>query len=149
MLWKTHLAIGIFFMFIFLPVISQDVMFSVSLIVASLLPDIASPSAFFGKGKDSVSSQAVSKNRGVLHSFTLAFLATVVISLFFPTMALGFFLGYSVHLFSDSFTTRGIQPFWPLKGKNSWKLRTGGYTETSIFIGFLIGDLLLLLVTIL
>lgn len=46
-----------------------------------------------------------------------------------------FLLGFCAHLFGDSLTPRGIQPFSPF---SSWKIqgpiRTGGYLEIGLVI---------------
>ncbi len=67
-----------------------------------------------------------------------------LLTLFLPIIALPFFLGYGLHLFADSFTVRGIKPFYPYKKKSSWRIRTGGKSEVIVFVFFLIGDLGLL-----
>ena len=72
------------------------------------------------------------------------FLITIFFVLFFPILAFGFFLGYGLHLFVDSFTIRGIKPFYPLKKKCSGKIKTGGRIEVSLFVFFLLADLFLL-----
>lgn len=51
---------------------------------------------------------------------------TLFFALFFPVISLPFFLGYSLHLFADSFTIQGIKPFYPIKKVSSWKIKTGG-----------------------
>jgi membrane-bound metal-dependent hydrolase YbcI (DUF457 family) len=71
-----------------------------------------------------------------------------VFSVFVPVIAFPFFLGYSVHLFSDSFTHEGIRPFWPSKKSSAGIVRTGGVVEKGIFISFLALDVLTLLVII-
>jgi membrane-bound metal-dependent hydrolase YbcI (DUF457 family) len=63
-----------------------------------------------------------------------------------PIAALGFFLGYSLHLFLDSFTIDGIMPFWPLRKKSSFGLKTGGKIETSLFLGLVILDVFVIII---
>jgi membrane-bound metal-dependent hydrolase YbcI (DUF457 family) len=62
-------------------------------------------------------------------------------------IALGFFLGYGLHLISDSFTKEGITPFYPFfsKVKSKGKISTGGKFEILVFVGFLILDISLFL----
>ena len=64
-------------------------------------------------------------------------------------LAFGFFIGYGLHLFVDSFTIDGIQPFYPAKRKISGKLRVGRITETGIFVFFVFADVVLLIIRIL
>ena len=87
--------------------------------------------------------QIFSTHRGFFHSFTFLILITIVFSMFIPVLALGFFVGYSSHLLSDSFTKEGIMPFYPWKKKSYGMLRTGGKIETGIFLGFVVADLFL------
>ena len=63
---------------------------------------------------------------------------------YLPVLALPFFLGYAMHLLTDSFTVEGIRPFWPFKSVSKGMLRVGGSIEQAIFIGFCIVDLVLL-----
>ncbi|MBS3073829.1 metal-dependent hydrolase [Candidatus Pacearchaeota archaeon] len=145
MLSRTHIAIGIFFAFLLLPSISHPLAFSVTLLISSLLPDIDSPISFLGKYKFFSVLQTFLHHRGVLHSLTTAVILSLVVSIIFPTLALGFFLGYAVHLIADSFTIEGIAPFWPLRGRLSWKLKTGGYTENVMLVIFIMFDILLII----
>ena len=146
MMLKTHLAIGVFFIIVLLPHVSSPVIFIAVTIAATLLPDIDSAFSIVGSMKGFKPVQAFSKHRGFFHSFTFCILFSILLALFFPILCLGFFLGYSIHLFADSFTKDGIQPFWPSKETSSWHFRTGGITETSIFVFFLIFDLILFIV---
>ena len=146
MMLKTHLAVGIFFILVLLPHVSSKVIFVAVAIVATLLPDVDSAFSTVGGMKGFRPVQAFSKHRGFFHSLTFCILFSVLLALFLPVLSLGFFLGYSVHLFTDSFTKEGIQPFWPYKGKSSWHFRTGGITETGIFVFFLVFDLILFVV---
>ena len=79
-----------------------------------------------------------------MHSFTFVILITVFFALFFPIVALPFFLGYSLHLFADSLTIEGIKPFYPYKKRVCGRIKSGGRTEISIFLFFIFANLLLL-----
>ena len=66
--------------------------------------------------------------------------------LFFPEASFGFFVGFSSHLILDSLTIRGVSLFFPFSRKKfSGIIKTGGISETIIFVIFLIADLGLLL----
>lgn len=145
MLSRTHFVIGLLFVMAFVDSVSNPITFSLALIIASLIPDIDSPLSLLGKNKVFSPLQSIVSHRGLLHSLTLAFLLSVLLSLIFPSAALGFFLGYAVHLFSDSFTIEGISPFWPLKGRLGWKLKTGGYIENIFFVVISLVDILLII----
>ena len=85
--------------------------------------------------------QFFTKHRGIIHSFTFLFILTLIFVLFFPVVALGFFLGYGSHLLADSFTIIGITPFWPYRGKSFGKVHTGGKTEIIVLVSFIILNL--------
>ena len=143
MLSRTHFVISAFFIFLIIPHVYNPIIFSITFLIAGLLPDIDSPFSLMGKNKFVKPIQSFVTHRGVFHSVTLAFVVSLLISLVFPGIALGFFLGYSLHLLSDSFTIEGISPFWPLKNRLSWRLKTGGLVENIIFLFFIIVDVLL------
>lgn len=145
MLSRTHFVVGLLFVMLFIGSVSNPIIFSLSLIIATLLPDIDSPSSLLGKNNAFSPLQSVVPHRGLLHSVTLAFLISIILSLFLPVAALGFFLGYSIHLLADSFTIEGISPFWPLKKRVSWRLKTGGYFENVLFVIISFIDILLLI----
>ncbi|MEA3329389.1 MAG: metal-dependent hydrolase [Nanoarchaeota archaeon] len=140
---KTHLAIGIFAMLLFLPIVNSQILFSVMVIVGSLLPDIDTPFSSVGKYKLAKVTQVLTRHRGALHSLTFCFLGSLALAVFVPVLAFGFFLGYSLHLITDSFTKMGVSPFWPYKKSARGVLVTGGMSEKVIFIVFVIIDFVL------
>jgi len=145
MLSRTHFAMSLLFLIILIPHVSSPVIFSIVFLVAGLLPDIDSPMSFFGKRKIFSPIQSLVNHRGMFHSITFAFIVALIISLVFPVLALGFFLGYALHLVADSFTIEGIAPFWPLGNRLSWRLKTGGIFEVIIFFVIIALDIILLL----
>jgi len=145
MLIKTHLAIIIFALLFFLPAIEYKFIFVTIAIIATFIPDIDNGFSTLGKKPFFKPLQFFTKHRGIIHSFTFCIIVTGLFLLFFPIGALGFFLAYSLHLFADSFTVDGIQPFWPWKKKVSGEIRVGRIAETSIFVFFILADLLLFL----
>lgn len=144
MLIKTHLAICVFFVLIFLPIVNHDFVFVVSALITTFIPDIDSRYSKLGRRKLARILQFFVKHRGVIHSFSFLFLITLIIAIFFPVLAVGFFLGYGLHLFADSFTIQGIKPFWPLKKDSMGSLRTGGKIEKIILWVFVIADVLII-----
>lgn len=149
MLIKTHLAIGIFGILLLLPFVEGKLIFIIITLIATLLPDIDSAYSILGQKKMFMFLQFFVKHRGILHSFTFLTLLTIIFLFFVPQIALGFFLGYSIHLFADSFTKDGIVLFYPFKAKSSWKIKTGGKIETVVLVIFLMIDILLILVRLL
>lgn len=145
MLIKTHLVIGLFGILLFLPFVEGKIVFVLVALIATLLPDVDSAYSTLGHKRFFGFLQFFVKHRGILHSFTFLILLTVIFVFFIPTLALGFFLGYSLHLFADSFTKEGIIFFFPFKAKSVGKIKTGGRIETVIFVLFLMIDILLVL----
>lgn len=149
MLIKTHLVIGLFGILLFLPFVEGKLVFVLITLITTLLPDIDSAYSTLGHKRFFGFLQFFVKHRGILHSFTFLILLTIIFLFFAPVLALGFFLGYALHLFADSFTKEGIVLFYPFKKKSSWNIKTGGKVETIIFVLFLMIDILLILVRLL
>ncbi len=144
MIFKTHLMAAILVLFLFLPKVNNKFIFVFVFLFASFLPDIDTPFSKYGKNKSFRFMQFFVKHRTFFHSFTFAFLISGLISLFFPKIAFAFFLGYSLHLFLDSFTVQGIMPFWPIKDKIKWKVKTGGFLEGILFKILVVFNILLI-----
>jgi len=143
MLKRTHLAIAVFVILLFIPHVNNKLVFTFVALIATLLPDIDLSDSTVGKRKGFRLLQFFVEHRGPIHSLTLCIIISIILSFFFPTLAFAFFLGYSVHLLSDSFTKDGIMPFWPYDKKVSWRLKTGEVIESSVFLVFLIVDIFL------
>jgi len=149
MLIRTHLAIIVFFIALFIEHVSNKIAFALVALVATMLVDIDSAFSTLGSSKAFRFLQFFVKHRGIIHSFTFCIAVSVLLAFFFPVISFGFFLGYSVHLFVDSFTKEGIIPFWPYPEKSSWRLRTGSILESSIFLIFLLLDMLIVIFLVL
>jgi inner membrane protein len=149
MLIKTHLAITIFFVLLLLPFVNHRIIFVVVALLATYIPDIDSRYSSLGHKRTARVLQFFTKHRGLIHSFTFLFLIVFLLALFFPIISLGFFLGYSSHLFADSFTLDGIKPFYPNKKLSKGKVATGGVIENGIFSVFLLLDAVLFVVLVL
>lgn len=134
MIKRTHLAIAAALMLYFLPAVRYKLVFVPVVLIAALLPDIDSPSSYFGNNWFFRPFQFIAKHRGILHSMTFCFIASIAFAFFIPVLAFPFFLGYASHLFADSLTQEGIMPFWPLKNEAKWVLRTGGNREFVLFL---------------
>jgi len=144
MLIRTHLAITLCAILILISKVEHQVIFVIVALVATFLPDIDTAYSKLGKNKIFRPLQFFVKHRGIVHSFLLLILIALFFSMFFPTLALGFFLGYGLHLLTDSFTVTGIQPFYPLKEKISGRIKTGKRSEIMVFVFFILVDLFLL-----
>ncbi len=141
---RTHIVIGLAVALYFLPHVTDKLIFVPIVLLTSLLPDVDSPNSYFGNRWFSKPVQWIFSHRGPIHSYTLCIALSAVLALFYPVLALPFFLGYSFHLASDSFTVTGIRPFWPLKMQVTGKLKTGGNVERGVFMTMIVVDLFLL-----
>lgn len=136
MLIKTHLIVTLFFVLLLIPFVEYKVAFVLMAFLATYIPDIDSPKSKIGNHFFFRPFQWLANHRGMIHSFTFLFLVTLFFVFFFPILALGFFLGYSSHLFADSFTVEGIHPFYPSRSISNGDVRTGGFTERIVFVIF-------------
>lgn len=143
------MAIAVFVILLFIPHVNNKIVFTFAALISTLLPDIDMSDSTVGKRKAFRFLQFFVEHRGPIHSLTLCIIISIILSFFFPILAFPFFLGYSVHLLSDSFTKEGITPFWPYDRKVGWRLRTGGVIESSIFLVFLLVDIFLAIFTFL
>lgn len=140
MLFRTHIAIAIFFILLFLSKVEHKISFVLVLFIAAALPDIDTRFSKIGKKKIFRFLQFFVKHRGLLHSFFLLIFITLVLVLFIPIISLPFFLGYSSHLVMDSFTIEGIYPFYPLKKRISGNIKTGSKAEIVVLIITVLAD---------
>jgi len=144
MLRRTHLAVAFANAFYFIPYVNNKIVFLPVVLLATLLPDIDNAFSSVGGYKIFRPLQWIFSHRGVIHSYTLAIVLSVLIAFVYPVLAFPFFLGYSFHLFLDAFTVKGIMPFWPLKKRATGMITTGGKVENAIFFVVLIVDVALL-----
>lgn len=148
MLLKTHLSITIFFILLLINSVEHKIVFVIIALIATYIPDVDSRYSTLGRKRINRILQLFTKHRGMIHSFSFLLTITFFLVLFVPIVALGFFLGYGLHLFADSFTKNGIRPFYPWKKKSCGRIRTGGKFETSVFVGFVIVDIALFFVRV-
>jgi inner membrane protein len=145
MLLRTHLAIVLFFILLLLPAVNSKFIFVTIALIATLIPDVDSRFSKIGHKKIARVLQFFTKHRGAIHSFTFLIMITFALALFVPVIALGFFLGYGVHLLADSFTIEGIRPFYPSRMKSSGVVRTDGKSETTVLVLFVILDIFMMI----
>jgi inner membrane protein len=134
MLLKTHLAFAFLAIILFMSYIDNSIVFVIALLLGTILPDVDTGFSSIGNKWYLKPLQFFVKHSGIIHSFTIAIILTILLGFFYPIACFGFFVGYGVHLLCDSFTSDGIRPFWPLRAKTSGFIRTGGRIEESIFV---------------
>jgi len=144
MLIRTHLAITLCFVLLFISNVEHKIIFIAVALFATFIPDIDYKFSTLGKKKILRILQFFVKHRGIFHSFTFLIVITLFFVLFFPIFALPLFLGYGLHLLADSFTIEGITPFYPYRKKSLGRIKTGGRREISVFVFFILIDLGLL-----
>ena len=148
MLLKTHIIVTLFFILILLSYVNDRIIFIFVSLFSAILPDIDSRFSKIGQKRISRILQFFTKHRGIIHSYTLLLIITMIFVLFIPLIALPFFLGYGLHLLADSFTLTGIKPFYPFKKQISGKIKTGGKFEKAILVLFGASDLVIILTKI-
>ena len=140
MFFRTHLVITIFFILLFLQYIQSPIVFLPVSVLATALPDIDTKFSKIGHYKISKIFNFFVKHRGITHSFSFLAILSLLIFLFFKEILLSFVFAYSLHLILDALTISGITPFYPLKLKIKGRMKTGGITETLLFVSFLLID---------
>ena len=146
MLLRTHLMFGILVMLLLLTYVEHKLAFAIMVLVATAVPDFDNKKSSWGRHIIFRPGQFFTKHRGMIHSFTTAVVLSVIIAVFWPVLSLGFFVGFSVHLITDSFTKSGIKPFWPLKVKSCGPLHTGGRSEEVMFLFLIVVNIILFFV---
>ena len=146
MLIKTHFVITIFGILLLISHVEHKIIFVVVALVSTFIPDIDSRYSVMGRKKLNRILQFFTKHRGIIHSFVFLIFVTLVLVFIFPIIALGFFVGYGLHLFADSFTVYGITPFYPFsKKKSKGFVVSGKKFEKFVFVSFLVFDIILFL----
>ncbi len=145
MLFRTHLAIAIFFILLFLSKVEHKISFVLVLFAAAVIPDIDTRFSKLGKRKIFRLLQFFVKHRGLFHSFFFLIFVTLVLVLFIPVISLPFFLGYSSHLVADSFTIEGIYQFYPIKKRVSGEIKNGSRAEILVLIIVVLVDAAMIL----
>src|SRR6056297_3526533 len=126
MLFRTHLAISVFAILVLISSIEGKLLFVVATLIFTAIPDIDSPNSKWGRLKIFRPLQFFVKHRGLFHSFSFLILVSLFFLLLIPKLVLPFFLAYSLHLFADSFTKKGITLFYPFKKKLCGNVKSGG-----------------------
>ncbi|MEK6858703.1 MAG: metal-dependent hydrolase [Nanoarchaeota archaeon] len=145
MMFRTHVALTLFSIFFLIQHVQYKFAFFVVALIAGIFPDIGSGFSLFGGTRLVGSSRITSSIHGFFHSLTFVLVASALLAIYLPIYALPFFLGYSLHLFADSFTIEGIKPFWPLRYESKGPLKSGSSVESMLFVGFCIVDFVLLI----
>lgn len=145
MLIKTHIAITIFGILLLINVVEHKIVFVIVALLATFIPDIDSRFSVMGRKTLNRILQFFTRHRGITHSFVFLIVVTLIFVFILPAIALGFFIGYGLHLFADSFTSYGITPWHPFSAKKiTGFIVSGKKFEKFVFICFIIFDIILL-----
>jgi inner membrane protein len=134
MKFYTHINFGLFlglvllFFFDFTP----SYLFLIFILFGALIPDIDATKSFLGKRLYPLSLflKIIFSHRGFFHSFTFVILLVLVSFLVLPEPILfGLFIGIQSHIILDSFTPKGIPPFWPFQMRINGNIKTGSIKE--------------------
>lgn len=143
MLFRTHLAFAILFILLLIGFVENKTWFVIFSLIGFIVPDLDSKNSRFGRRFIFRPFQLFLRHRGFIHSLLFGFLISLVLSIFFPVFGLGFFVGFSSHIVSDSFTIEGVRGFWPLKKRSYGFIETGSFIESIIFYSLVFIDTLI------
>lgn len=148
MLFRTHLALGVAVALYFLPHIEyNEVLFFAIVLLASMVPDLENGFTSMKKRKGGAllgKPNLLFHKNGLLHTYTVLVILAIIVALVWPRAAFPFFLGYSFHLFIDSFSQQGIRPFWPLKRRTVGRIAPGGNIDQGIFYALILVNFMLI-----
>jgi len=82
MLIRTHIAITLFFILLFIGSVENEIVFVFVALLATLIPDVDSKNSTFGNKKIFRPLQFFIKHRGFVHSFTFLILITFIFVMF-------------------------------------------------------------------
>lgn len=149
MLFRTHFVFAIFIYLLFFNFLEisfyNKIIFGIFLIIATLFVDIDSTKSKLGSYWIFRPIQLFFSHRGMIHSFLVAGVLSLILYFINASAGIGFFIGYICHLFLDFFTKRGIFLFWPIYKKKFCLigLNSGGIIEEIIFVLLLLCDVFL------
>jgi len=146
MMYKTHLAFGLFCGLMFLP--NQDIttklIFLGLVLVGALIPDVDTPESKVGNKVPMLSAffRFLAGHRGLFHSIFAAAAFSGLVWIFVnPTYGTALFIGYASHLLIDCLTKSGINFLHPISNfRISGFITTGGFSENLLLIGIVIVD---------
>ncbi|MDP2925576.1 MAG: metal-dependent hydrolase [Nanoarchaeota archaeon] len=140
MLARTHQIIALFVALLLFNKISNNYLFVIVVALSTLIPDIDSSYSKLGKHIIFRPLQFFVIHRGIFHSFFIGILFSIVLYLFYPIVGFGFFIGYNMHIITDSLTKEGTRAFWPFRFQIKGYIKTDGIIENIIFFMFFIAD---------
>lgn len=142
MLFRAHLAFGVFLFLILFSFVEIWWLFLVGVLVGVLIVDLDSRKSKVGNYFIFRPFQFFVKHRGFMHSLLFGSVVMAVFAMFSVNVAFGFIVGFLSHLFLDCLTRRGVALFWPISKKRlSFILKSGGLVEDVVFVLLLLIDI--------
>jgi inner membrane protein len=147
MLFRTHF---VFVVLVYLAIwnfleiaVYGKIVFGIFLFLATIFVDIDSTKSKLGSYWIFRPLQLFFSHRGMIHSLLMAVILSFILFIFDKNAGVGFFVGYMLHLFLDTFTKRGVFLFWPLLDKKIVLvgLNSGGLVEEILFVLALLADI--------
>jgi len=141
MLFKTHIVFSLAVYFLLSYYVAMPFYILIFVLLATAFVDIDIKNSKAGNRWYLRPLQWFTKHRGVLHSFIVGGLLSLIIGGVSLWAGFGFFVGYISHLFLDCLTVSGVALFWPLKFKIKGFVRSGGIIEQVVFVLLLLGNI--------
>lgn len=137
MMFRTHLAIGTISALLIKDYFQTSLLFSLVLIASTSLPDIDHQGSWLGRRLWVFSKpiNIIFGHRGITHSILIPLILMFALALYgYAALGLAVMIGYTTHIFADSFTNEGIKFAYPFSRKVlSGSLNTNGIGEFAIF----------------
>lgn len=151
MLFRTHIAFGLLASLLSLKYLEVPNIYTFMILtcLAAVLPDIDESKSRIGRQTGPLSwlIEKIFGHRNIFHSiFPLIGIALLFIYfLKLDMIGTAFLIGYSSHLFIDSFTHMGIGLLYPLSNKRiRGFVKTGGIAEHVLFIMLILANIVVL-----
>jgi inner membrane protein len=145
MLFNTHLAFSFLISLFIYHYFNTPPLFTIIIIcISSILPDLDHHNSKISKQNPlRFITKHILKHRGMLHSLFTPILFYFILVLMHQEIASLVFIGYTSHLFIDSFTKRGTKPLYPL-----FNFKIKGNTRTNSIVEKFLFFLLIILIMI-
>jgi inner membrane protein len=146
MLARTHASVSLFVSILVLNHYKLGIPFILTAFICSILPDLDTPKSKVGRRIRPISTiiKFLIGHRTFIHAVWLWAIASLLVFPWSTEVAIGIGIGYGTHLLLDALTKSGVQPLFPFPPKIMFLLKTGGITETLIFIVTMTGSIVLI-----
>lgn len=140
MMFRTHLVFAFLVGLIFLELSrGNKYLFLAIILISGVIVDIDYPKSKVGRKFFFISKPVnfLFGHRSLFHSLFFVLILSFFVFLIFGDYYKAVFIGYSSHLFLDSFTRQGIMLFYPFKFKVKGVIKTGKLFEGILFFVFI------------